>query len=67
MGELNIIAAKPLLLSGGPVTFLQDALHCWICDHRLTLSLLCDALKTEVVGENALANVFEERFWDYRG
>lgn len=67
ISELNIIAAKPLLLSGAPVTYLQDALDHWISSERSTLGILCEALKTEVVGEDTLAAKVKTRFWDYRG
>lgn len=66
--ELNIIAAKPMLLPGAPVTFLQDALNYWICDAHLacTLNTLCDVLKSEVMGESTLAAQVEAKFWEYR-
>ena len=65
-GELNVIAAKPLLLAGAPVTFLQDALDYWICKAHPTLNILCEALKSKVVGESTLAVHFEAKFWEYR-
>lgn len=66
--ELNIIAAKPMLLPGAPVTFLQDALNYWICDAHpaCTLNTLCDVLKSEVMGESTLATQVEAKFWEYR-
>ena len=67
ISELNIIAAKPLLLSGAPVTYLQYALDLWICSKQSTLGVLCEALRTEVVGEDTMAVKVERRFWDYRG
>ena len=67
ISELNIIAAKPLLLSGAPITYLQAALDRWICSKHSTLGELCVALRTEVVGEDTLAAKVETRFWDYRG
>ena len=66
--ELNVIAAKPMLLPGAPVTFLQDALNYWICDTHpaCTLNTLCDVLKSEVMGESTLAIQVEAKFWEYR-
>jgi hypothetical protein len=67
--ELNVIAAKPLLLSGAPLTFLQDALNYWICNTHpaCTLNTLCDVLKSEVMGESMLAAQVETKFLEYRG
>ena len=67
MSELHIIAAKPLLLSGGPLSHFQSALDYWIGQSSPTLSTLCEALRSPVVGESSLALQFEERFWKYRG
>ena len=66
--EMNVIAAKPLLLSGAPLTFLQDALNYWISEAHpaCTLNTLCDVLKSEVVGEGTLAVQVEAKFWEHR-
>ena len=66
--ELSIIAAKPLLISGAPLTFLQDALNYWICETHpaCTVNSLCDVLKSEVMGEGTLAVQVEGKFWEHR-
>lgn len=66
--ELNVIAAKPLLLPGAPLTFLQDAVNYWIREAHpaCSLSTLCDVLKSEVMGESTLAVQLEANFWEYR-
>ena len=66
MSEVHIIAANPMFLNGAPVTYLQAALYDWICHRHPTLTVLCEALRSEVVGENALAEQFVARFWKYR-
>lgn len=66
--EVDVIAAKPLLLSGAPLTFLQDALKYWISESHpaCTLNTLCDVLKSDLVNESALAVHLEAHFWEQR-
>lgn len=66
ISELNIIAAKPLLLNGAPLTYFQDALDYWVRHSHPTLDILCEALRCEVVGESSLAVQFEAKFWEHR-
>ena len=66
--EVDVIAAKPLLLPGAPLTFLQDALTYWIRKSHpaCTLNTLCDVLKSDLVNESTLAVHVEVHFWEYR-
>ena len=66
MSELNIIAANPMLLNGAPVTFLQAALYDWVCHRCPKLSILCEALESELIGERALASQIEANFLGHR-
>lgn len=67
MSELNIIAAKPMLLHGAPISYLQDALYYWICQPQPMLNTLCEALESAPVGESTLVPQFETNFWVHRG
>ena len=66
--ELDIIAAKPFLLSNAPVSFLQEALNFWTRQEHTecTLNALCEVLRSKVVGESTLAEQVEAKFWEYR-
>ena len=63
-GELSTIAATPLLISGGPVAFLQEVLSKWIdCAPPFpTLTKLCSALRSCAVDQSRIALELEQQY-----
>ena len=63
-GELDTIAATPLLIPGGPAAYLQEVLKRWL-NHALpfpTLSKLCDALRSHAMDQSRLALELEQQY-----
>ena len=56
-GDLDTIAATPLLIPGGPAAYLEAVLTRWMnrAPPLPTLSKLCDALKSRAVGQSRIA------------
>lgn len=67
--ELRLIAANPTRMAGAPLTFLQDSLYAWLhgANGQCTISVLCDALRSEVVEEGVLSVTVEEKLKARRG
>ena len=67
-GELDTIAATPLLIPGGPAAYLQEVLTRWI-NHASpfpTLTKLCDALSSRAVDQRWLALELEQQYQTQR-
>ena len=62
-GELDNIEATPLLIPGGPSAFLQEVLSRWLNRElpSLTLTKLCDALRSRAVEENRIPHELEQQ------
>ena len=64
--ELNIISGMLALLTGAPVSYLQELLSQWVqwptADHPYdpTLGALCTALRSSLVGLGSLAEELEK-------
>ena len=67
-GDLDIIAATPLLIPGGPVAFLQDVLTRWMnrAPPHPTLRKLCDALRSHTVDQSRIAFELEQQYQTQR-
>ena len=63
-GELDTIAATPLLIPGGPVAYLQEVLSRWLSRPPLfpTLKKLCDGLKSPTVDQSRIAQALEQQY-----
>ena len=65
--ELKAIESMPLLISGGPTTFLREMLHGWLNrappSHPFpTITKLCDALRSCTVREERVAYDIEQQY-----
>lgn len=63
-GELDTIAATPLLTPGGPVAYLQELLSRWL-NHAPpfpTLTKLCDVLRSPTVDQSRIAQALEQQY-----
>ena len=65
MSEIQIVMAKPLLMSGAPLSYMQEALFIWLQQKPPdkpwpTISHLCTVLKTDVIDEDVLAAEVEK-------
>ena len=63
-GDLDTIAATPLLIPGGPAAYLGAVLNKWM-NHALplpTLSKLCDALRSRAVGQSRITLELEQQY-----
>ena len=63
-GELDTIAATPLLIPGGPAAYLQEVLKRWL-NHALpfpTLTKLCGALRSHAVDQSRTALELEQQY-----
>ena len=67
-GDLDIIAATPLLIPGGPVAYLQEVLTKWLnrASPFPTLTKLCDALKSRAVDQSRIALELEQQYQTQR-
>ena len=63
-GELETIAATPLLIPIGPPAFLQEVLKRWLtrAPPFPTLSKLCDALRSRAVYQSRLALELQQHY-----
>lgn len=63
-GELDTIAATPLLIPGGPPAFLQAVLSKWLdrAPPFPTLTKLCDALTSRAVDQSRIALELEQQY-----
>ena len=66
MGELQNISASPMLLSGAPVTFLQQVLYVWLhfeppTHSWPTITDLCESLSSPAVEEEVLGAQVRQR------
>ena len=64
--EVKLIAADPLKLVGGLLACFQHALSYWLQQPR-SISLLCDALRSEVIDEEVLATEVEAKLKARKG
>ena len=66
--ELNTISCMITLLTGAPVSYLQELLSQWVqwptTDHpnHPTVRALCTALRSSLVGLGSLAQIVENEF-----
>lgn len=65
--EIQIIKAKPLLLAGAPLSFLQEMLYIWLQrkppEHDWpTVRQLCDTLEGDVLEANIVAENVKASF-----
>ena len=74
MAELSNISAKPMLLHGAPLTFLQEMLYVWLGSippssgvEWPSMRALCVALRSEVINEAVLAVELEHQFAAHKG
>ena len=67
-GDLDIIAATPLLIPGGPAAYLQEVLTKWMnrAPPFPTLTNLCDALKSRPVDQSRIALELEQQYQTQR-
>ena len=63
-GELQVIAATPLLIPGAPVTYLQEVLSKWLdrAPPSPTLTKLCGALRSHAVDQSRIALELEQQY-----
>ena len=63
-GDLDIIAATPLLIPGGPAAYLQEVLTKWMnrAPPFPTLTKLCDALRSHTVDHSRTALELEQQY-----
>ena len=63
-GELDTIAAMPLLLPGGPAAYLQEVLSRWLnrAPPFPTLAKLCGALRSHAVDQSRIALELEQQY-----
>ena len=63
-GELDIIAATPLLIPGGPVAYLQELLSRWLSrvSPFPTLTNLCAALRSQTVHQSRIAHALQRKY-----
>lgn len=67
MTEIQIIMAKPMLIPGAPLSYMQEALYVWLQqkppNYSLpTVSQLCAALRTDVIDEAILSEEINDYF-----
>lgn len=65
MSEIQIIMAKPMLMTGAPLSYMQEALYIWLQQKPPdypwpTISHLCKVLKSDVIDEDILASQVKE-------
>ena len=67
-GELDTIAATPLLIPGGPAAYLQEVLSKWLdrAPPFPTLSKLCGALRSRAVDQSRFALELEQQYQTQR-
>ena len=67
-GELDTIAATPLLIPGGPAAYLQEVLTKWMnrAPPFRTLTKLCDALNSCAVDQSRIALELEQQYQTQR-
>ena len=67
-GDLDTIAATPLLIPGAPAAFLQEVLTRWMnrAPPLPTLSKLCDALRSHAVNQSRIALELEQDYQTQR-
>ena len=67
-GDLDTIAATPLLIPGAPAAFLEAVLTRWMnrAPPLPTLSKLCDALRSHAVDQSRIALELEQQYLTQR-
>lgn len=66
--EVQLIRQSPILFSGAPVSFFQEALQLWLSQRKgCTISTLCAALRSDPVDANELAGQVEKELRNYKG
>ena len=63
-GDLDTIAATPLLIPGGPAAYLDAVLTRWLdrAPPLPTLTKLCDALRSRAVDQSRIAIELEHQY-----
>ena len=67
-GDLDIIAATPLLIPGGPTAYLQEVLTKWMnrAPPFPNLAKLCGALRSRAVDQSRVAFELEKQYQTQR-
>ena len=67
-GDLDTIAATPLLIPGGPAAYLEEVLKRWMnrAPPLPTLSKLCGALRSRAVDQSRIALELEQDYQTQR-
>ena len=67
-GDLDTIAATPLLIPGGPAAYLEAVLTRWVnrAPPLPTLAKLCDALRSCAVDKSRVALELEQQYQTQR-
>ena len=63
-GDLDTIAATPLLFPGGPAAYLEEVLKRWMnrAPPFPTLKKLCDSLRSRAVDQSRIALELEQQY-----
>ena len=67
-GDLDTIAATPLLIPGGPPAYLEEVLKRWMnrAPPSPTLSKLCDSLRSCAVDQSRIALELEQQYQTWK-